>query len=207
MAKEAYGVYLPGWRDDPSQTGTGEHGYYAHLEPNKAILERLNGRPVPENGRALDVGVGSGRHAIWLAQQGWHVTGIDTSESEIRRSAERARAAGVEVDFEVADVASWSPRSMGDNGAFDLIVVAFLHLPNVFRRVTEWLKPQGVLLIVLHAPDSPVGPFNPRLRPSLTQLVDSINPPLALLHAERRKAPEGDIQLIVQAERPLSRPA
>ena len=34
-------------------------------------------------GRALDVACGPGRHAIWLAQRGWHVTAVDSSSTAI----------------------------------------------------------------------------------------------------------------------------
>lgn len=199
-AAEMRGNTRPGWRDNPALTGLSERPYYARLEPNRAIVEIVAVLPVPENGRALDLGSGSGRHSIWLARQGWHVLGIDSSESEVRRCRERAESAGVEAKFDVANLTTWSPQML-DGGGFDLILAAFLHAPMVFRRVAEWLKPGGKILIVLHAPDSPVGPSDPRLRPTLTQIVDSINPPLELLHAERRVTREGDVQLIVHAER------
>jgi SAM-dependent methyltransferase len=54
--------------------------------------------------RALDIGCGTGSNSIWLAERGFEVTGIDVAPLAIERANERARAAGVEVQFSVADV-------------------------------------------------------------------------------------------------------
>ena len=50
--------------------------------------------------RAVDVGCGSGINAVWLAQQGFAVTGIDLSSLAIEQASSRAAAAGVVVRFE-----------------------------------------------------------------------------------------------------------
>jgi 2-polyprenyl-3-methyl-5-hydroxy-6-metoxy-1,4-benzoquinol methylase len=51
----------------------------------------------------LDVGCGTGRHSVELAHRGYRVTGIDLSPSQIERAREKAKAAGVEIDFRIAD--------------------------------------------------------------------------------------------------------
>ncbi len=51
----------------------------------------------------LDVGCGTGRHAIELARRGYRVTGIDLSEAQLRRAREKAAEAGVDVDFQRQD--------------------------------------------------------------------------------------------------------
>src|SRR6266545_8347446 len=49
--------------------------------------------------RVLDVGCGTGRHAIELAKRGYAVTGIDLSPSLLVRAREKAAQAGVSVTF------------------------------------------------------------------------------------------------------------
>ena len=49
--------------------------------------------------RILDIGCGTGRHAIELTRRGWNVTGIDLSEAQLARARQKAEAAGVEVEF------------------------------------------------------------------------------------------------------------
>lgn len=49
--------------------------------------------------RILDVGCGTGRHAIELAKRGYDVTGIDLSEAQLARARQKAEEAGVDVEF------------------------------------------------------------------------------------------------------------
>ena len=56
--------------------------------------------------RILDVGCGTGRHAIELARRGYQVTGIDLSANQLAHAREKALAAGVQVDFEQRDARS-----------------------------------------------------------------------------------------------------
>jgi SAM-dependent methyltransferase len=50
------------------------------------------------------LGCGTGTNSVWLAQQGFEVTGIDLAPLAIERADKRARAAGVKVRFLLADV-------------------------------------------------------------------------------------------------------
>ena len=55
-------------------------------------------------GRALDLGCGTGTSAIYLAQHGWQVTGIDFSPKAIELACGKARRAGVNLDLHLGDV-------------------------------------------------------------------------------------------------------
>lgn len=54
--------------------------------------------------RALDIGCGTGTNSVWLAQQGFEVTGVDVAPLAVEQAEKRARAAEVKVQFVVADV-------------------------------------------------------------------------------------------------------
>lgn len=56
-------------------------------------------------GRALDIGCGTGTQSVYLADNGWRVTGVDAVEQPVRRARDRAAAAGVSVEWIKADVA------------------------------------------------------------------------------------------------------
>jgi len=71
-------------------------------------------------GRALDVGCGTGDCAIYLAQQGWTVTGVDYVAKPLDKACAKARAADVSVDFARADVTQLSHSGIGTG--FGLIV-------------------------------------------------------------------------------------
>jgi len=53
--------------------------------------------------KILDVGCGTGRHAIELTKRGYDVTGIDLSESQLARAREKAKAHQLTIDFQRQD--------------------------------------------------------------------------------------------------------
>jgi methyl halide transferase len=67
-------------------------------------LQRVLSRNTIPPCRALDIGCGTGTNCVWLAQQGFQVTGIDVAPLAVEQAQWRARAAGVNVQFLVADV-------------------------------------------------------------------------------------------------------
>ncbi|MDD4867006.1 MAG: class I SAM-dependent methyltransferase, partial [Mycobacterium sp.] len=83
-------------------------------------------------GRALDVGCGEGRNAVWLAERGWQVVGVDFSRRALERAAQLAHRAGVSdrVEFELIDVVNDALPT----GSFDAVIVAYLQLPESSRR-------------------------------------------------------------------------
>jgi SAM-dependent methyltransferase len=106
-------------------------------------------------GQALDVGCGEGADAVWLARQGWTVTGVDVSTVALARAAEGARAAGPEIadriTWQPADVLTWEPPA----DSFDLVSAQYIHLPGpglaaLHRRLAAAVRPGGTLLIVGH---------------------------------------------------------
>ncbi len=68
--------------------------------------------------RILDVGCGTGRHAIELAKRGYGVTGIDLSADQVTRANEKARQFGVSVNFYIQDA-----RTISYIGEFDLAIM------------------------------------------------------------------------------------
>lgn len=106
-------------------------------------------------GTALDVGCGEGGDVIWLAQQGWRVTGADFSANGLARAARHAEEAGVDerTDWWQVDARTFS----ADGRSYDLVTTHFLHPPDggmvdVTRRLAEAVAPGGHLLVVGHAP-------------------------------------------------------
>ncbi len=100
---------------------------------------------LPGGARALDLGCGPGRNAVWLAQQGFHVDALDLSPAALEWGQERAHAAGVEVNFVRTSIFNWHPST-----AYDLVYDSgcFHHLPP-HRRISyralleRTLRPDG----------------------------------------------------------------
>lgn len=123
-------------------------------------------------GRALDLGAGEGRHAIWLASLGWRVTAVDFSAVGLGKGEAEATRRGLAIDWAVADARSWQPSP---GVLYDLVLVAYLHLPDdVLGRCRRWLSPGGALVVVGHAlrnlTDGVGGPQDPSLLHTLDQL-------------------------------------
>jgi SAM-dependent methyltransferase len=117
-------------------------------QPNRLFAAEVEGI---EPGRALDVACGEGRNAVWLAELGWHVTGIDFSDVALRKATELARARGVEVEWVAADVLVHEPPP----GAFDLVAVLYLQLPHdelarALRRAARAVARGGALIVLGH---------------------------------------------------------
>lgn len=120
------------------------------IEPNRFVAAEL---AEASPGRALDVGCGEGRNAIWLAGRGWHVVGVDFSERGLARAAQLASRAGVadRVDFQRADVVNEALPA----GSFDAVIVAYLQLAEgprraALRNAAAAVAPGGTLLVVAH---------------------------------------------------------
>lgn len=106
-------------------------------------------------GSALDVGCGEGGDVIWLAQQGWTVTGADFSANGLARAARHAEQAGVtgRVDWWQVDARDFT----ADGRSYDLVTSHFLHpggggMVDVVRRLAGAVAAGGHLLVVGHAP-------------------------------------------------------
>jgi SAM-dependent methyltransferase len=122
--------------------------YVWHVEPNRFLPDLVAGL---EPGRALDLACGEGRNAVWLVQQGWHVTGVDFSAVGIAKAGRLAEANGVTGNWIVADVTTW----FAPPGAFDLVIVFYLQLPAADRaamldRAARALAPGGSFVLVAH---------------------------------------------------------
>ena len=133
---------------------TGWNARYAQREfvwsltPNQTVVaETSHLKP----GRALDLACGEGRNAVWLAQQGWQVSAVDFAETGLDKARQLASSRGVAVDWILADVTTYAPPPE----AFELVLIAYLHIPAQERRqliqhAGQALKAGGTLLYVGH---------------------------------------------------------
>ena len=118
------------------------------VDPNAFLVSRIKGL---KPGRALDLGCGEGRNALWLAEERWGVSAVDFSQVAVDRGRDWAKERGLSVDFQVADLIEFAPESE----SFDLVIVFYLQLPHdevrqVLGHAAEALAPGGTLLVVAH---------------------------------------------------------
>ena len=122
----------------------------------KGLVEEL-ARPVPGE-RALDIGCGTGNHALWLAEKGLEVTGLDESPAMLEVAAAKGRVAGLGVEWVLGDAGALP----FEDGALDLVVaVAAVEFVDdraaVLREAMRVLEPGGRLVLGLLTLDSPWG--------------------------------------------------
>lgn len=100
----------------------------------------------------LDIGCGTGRHAIELARRGYNVTGVDLSPAQIDRARAKAAAAGVAPDLRVADARAlrFGPEFglalMICEGAFPLMETDEMNF-EILRGAGRALRPRGKLVM------------------------------------------------------------
>jgi 2-polyprenyl-3-methyl-5-hydroxy-6-metoxy-1,4-benzoquinol methylase len=104
-------------------------------------------------GRALDVGCGSGRDAVYLAKRGWHVTAVDFVQTALESARRRAAAEGVEVQWVTGDVAELPALGLepGYNLLYDFGCIHALADParqGVARGLAALAAPAATLLLV-----------------------------------------------------------
>ncbi len=71
-------------------------------QPDFNLIEVVTQKPILRC-KVLDIGCGTGDNSIWLAQKGFQVIGIDTSEIALQKAKEKASKGNVECDFMLVD--------------------------------------------------------------------------------------------------------
>ncbi|HEX2444029.1 MAG TPA: methyltransferase domain-containing protein [Vicinamibacterales bacterium] len=112
-----------------------------NVMPN-AFLTQIAERRTP--GTALDVGMGQGRNAIWLARQGWDVTGFDPAAQALAIAQRTAQSLGLSLKTVEArdDTFEW-----GEN-RWDLILLSYAGCSSEnVSRIERALRPGGILIV------------------------------------------------------------
>ncbi len=99
----------------------------------------------------IDIGCGTGRHAIELTQRGYKVTGVDLSESQIQWAKEKAAQKNLAIDFLVHDARNLPFQEQFDcaimlcEGGFPLMETDEMNF-EILKSATKSLKENGKLI-------------------------------------------------------------
>ncbi len=129
---------------------SGEYEHWEFNYPSPELVALVAAGIIPPGGRVLDVGCGGGREAIFLAQCGFQVIGVDISRAALAIARKRAREARVHIDWRRGDVLALpvddaSMDFINDRGLFHLIDDA--DRPRYAAELTRVCKPGGSILI------------------------------------------------------------
>lgn len=143
-------------------------------EPNVFLPPIVEGLAV---GSALDLACGEGRNAIWLAREGWDVTGVDFSSVAIDKAQELA--GNTAVEWQVADVTDYRPERV-----FDLVIIVYVHFDPIgmsalFARAFDALAVGGTLIAMGHALRNLTDGVGGPPYPEILWTEDSISPLVA----------------------------
>ncbi len=110
------------------------------------LQEHVNLLP---KGSVLDLAMGEGRNGVFLATQGFQVTGVDISEEGLKKAQALAAERGVTLNTVVADLETYviPPET------FDVIICTYYLQPDLFPKIAAALKPGGMALIETYTID------------------------------------------------------
>lgn len=94
----------------------------------------------------LDMGMGEGRNAVFLAQKGHQVTGIDISSVAIKKARQLAKENGVRINTVVGTLNKYAIAKE----SFDAIICFYYVDRELVDKIYSWLKPGGILIYEAH---------------------------------------------------------
>lgn len=137
-------------------------GYWCGTEPVQFLQQHLGELPV---GTALDLAMGEGRNAVFLARHGFTVTGIEKSPTAIAKARARAQQEGVILTLIEADLENYAlPVEQ-----FDLLLCFYYLDRSLFGAMEGALKRGGALLMETYTQEQLRFPRGPRNRAHLLE--------------------------------------
>lgn len=109
-------------------------------QPSEFLVEVTGLLPC---GRALDVAMGSGRNAVYLATLGFRVEGVDSSRKAIEEAMSFAQEKGVSIETRVEDL---EKVPYFEERAYDLVICFNYLQRSLIPEMKKWVKPGGMLV-------------------------------------------------------------
>ncbi len=156
--------------------------------PNAWLQSCVRAHAIRPRTRVLDVGCGAGTNTLFLARARFRASGVDVAPAAIEAARDRARKAGLSVDFRVGDALRLPYPTGTFGGLFD--VGCFATLPVRLRRsyareLARVLRPGGrYVLSWIGREDTRV--HGPPHRPSLAEACAAFEPEFLFLRTEHR---------------------
>jgi tellurite methyltransferase len=149
-----------------------------------------------KKGKAIDIAMGEGRNAAFLASQGFQVEGVDCSAKAIEKAKNLATEKGVAFDAKVQNLDFFLMPLM----RFDTILMTYFRpLPRFFSEIRRGLVPGGTFLLEAYTVDQLKGAQAPN---PLIEGEDCYRPNEVLSHLKDfhllfyREMPEGNLHLV-----------
>ena len=134
-----------------------------------------------KNANFLDIGCGTGEHLKLLMNDGFKVTGIDTSNAMLTQAKKATNANCSLIRVSALTTATFPPNTFTHAMMMFFTIYYFKpdDLPRLFKNINKWLKPRGFFIVHLVNPDL----FDPVLERA-SSMVPLYNPQK---HSKKRK--------------------
>lgn len=101
---------------------------------------------IPKGAKVLDMGMGEGRNAVYLARKNYKVTGIDISSIAVKKARKLAKEFDVRINTIIASLERYPIKKE----SFDAIICFYYVDRDLHERMVSWLKPGGILIYEAH---------------------------------------------------------
>lgn len=118
--------------------------YVYGKSPAKFLAENFD--YIPRESKILDMGMGEGRNAVFLAQKGHNVLGIDISGVAVRKAKKLSKELGVKIKAIEASLDKYKIK----RESLDAIICFYYVDRNLLEKMKSWLKPGGIIIFEAH---------------------------------------------------------
>ena len=116
------------------------HIHESGFEPAPFLVENIKLLP---KGRALDVAMGAGQNAIYLAKMGFEVEGVDISPEAVSSALALVQKVGVTIRAQVADLES---DYYIEKDAYDVIICFNYLQRSLIPQIKDGLRKRGMVV-------------------------------------------------------------
>ena len=94
-------------------------------------------------GKVLDIAMGEGRNGVYLATQGFNVTGLDIAEKGLEKAHRLAKKHNVTIKTKVVDLENFQIKP----NTYDVILCSYYMQKDLFKQFQSGLKPGGMIVV------------------------------------------------------------